>query len=182
MYFWTKIPNWHCPLRHASALEVNFEEVQKENNRGNGKKKVIRQYPNIMHFQCIAQLAMLYSELEKHLQGCQLNVVVNARSWKSACTSIILYMRAWLQDSVPWEHGCGLRHALGSNLSDEMKLRIEQMHAIGLSPVQIMSSQKQEVRDMTMNNQPVTRDTFLLPSDDCNICRKRVAELWENMH
>jgi hypothetical protein len=67
----------------------------------------------------------------------------------------------------------GFRHALGSNLSDEMKLRIEQMHAIGLSLAQIMSQHKQEVRDMAMNNQPVTRDTFLLPSDVRNICRKR---------
>jgi hypothetical protein len=71
----------------------------------------------------------------------------------------------------------GFRHALGSNLSDEMKLRIEQMHAIGFSPAQIMSQHKQKVRDMAMNNQPVTRDTCLLPSDVRNICRKRVEEL-----
>ena len=73
----------------------------------------------------------------------------------------------------------GFRHALGSNLSDEMKLRIEQMHAIDLSPVQIMSQHKQDVRDMAMNNLPVTRDTFLLSSDVRNICRKRAEELWE---
>jgi hypothetical protein len=71
----------------------------------------------------------------------------------------------------------GFRHALGFNLSHEMKLRIEQMHAIGLSPAQIMSQHKQRVRDMAMNNQPVTRDTCLLPSDVHNICRKRVEEL-----
>ena len=57
------------------------------------------------------------------------------------------------------------RHAFDFNLSDEMKLHIEQMHAIRLSPVQIMSHHNEEVRDMAMNNQPVTRDTFLLPSD-----------------
>ena len=73
----------------------------------------------------------------------------------------------------------GFRHALGSNLSDETKLRIEQMHAIGLSLAQIMSQHKQDVRDMAMNNQPATRDTFLLPSDVRNICRKRAEELWE---
>ena len=73
----------------------------------------------------------------------------------------------------------GFHHALGFNLSDEMKLRIEQMHAIGLSPAQIMSQHKQDVRDMTMNNQPVTHDTFLLSSDVRNICKKRAQELWE---
>ena len=71
----------------------------------------------------------------------------------------------------------GFHHALGFNLSDEMKLRIEQMHAIGLSPAQIMSQPKQDVRDMAMNNQPVTRDKFLLPSDVRNVCRKRAEEL-----
>ena len=71
------------------------------------------------------------------------------------------------------------RHALGSNLSYEMKLRTEQMHAIGLSPAQIMSQHKQEVRNMAMNNQPITRDTFLLSSDVRNICRKRAEELWK---
>ena len=52
----------------------------------------------------------------------------------------------------------GFRHAFGSNLSDEMKLRIEQMHAIGLSPAQIISQHKQKIRDMAMTNKqsPVT--------------------------
>ena len=73
----------------------------------------------------------------------------------------------------------GFRHALGFNLSNKIKLHIEQMHAIGLSPAQIMSQHKQEAKDMAMNNQPVTRDTLLLPFNVRNICRKRAEELRE---
>ena len=73
----------------------------------------------------------------------------------------------------------GFRHALGSNISEDMKLRIEQMHALGLSPAQIMSHHKQIVKELAKCNERITRDTFLLPSDVRNICKKRAEELWE---
>lgn len=73
----------------------------------------------------------------------------------------------------------GFRHALGSNIYEEMKLRIEQMHALGLSPAQIMSQHKQNVKELAKFNERVKRDIFLLPSDVRNICKKRAEELWE---
>ena len=73
----------------------------------------------------------------------------------------------------------GFRYALGSGLSEELKLKIAQLHALGLSPTQIMQQHTKEVRDLAMSNGVVTRDTFLLPSDVRNICRKRAEDLWE---
>jgi hypothetical protein len=73
----------------------------------------------------------------------------------------------------------GTRYALGVGLSDELKMKIAQMHAFGLSPAKIMQQHTKEVRELTLSNGVVTRDTFLLPVDVRNICRKRAEELWE---
>ena len=73
----------------------------------------------------------------------------------------------------------GTRYALGAGLSEELKIKIAQMHAFGLSPAQIMQHHTKEVRELAIANGPVTRDTFLLPVDVRNICRKRAEELWE---
>jgi hypothetical protein len=43
---------------------------------------------------------------------------------------------------------------------------------------QIMQQHTKEVRELALTNGPVIRDTFLLPSDVRNICRKRAEELW----
>jgi len=73
----------------------------------------------------------------------------------------------------------GTRYALGAGLSDELKMKIAQMHAFGLSPAQIMQQHTKEVRELALSNGVVTRDTLLLPVDVRNICRKRAEELWE---
>ena len=73
----------------------------------------------------------------------------------------------------------GFCHALGSNFSEDMKLRIEQMHALGLSLAQIMSQHKQIVKELAKCNEWVTKGFFLLPSDVRNICKKRAEGLWE---
>ena len=75
----------------------------------------------------------------------------------------------------------GFRHALGSNIYEDMKVRIEQMHALGLSPAQIMSQHKQNVKELAKCNERVTKNIFLLPSNVRNICKKIVEELWENI-
>jgi len=72
----------------------------------------------------------------------------------------------------------GFRYALGAGISEEMKDKIAKMHAFGLSPAQIMQQHTKEVRELALANGPVTRDTFLLPSDVRNIVRKRAEELW----
>ena len=73
----------------------------------------------------------------------------------------------------------GFRYALGSGLSKELKLKIAQLYAFGLSPSQIMQPHTAEVRELAMSNGVVTRDTFLLPNDVRNICRTRAEDLWE---
>ena len=72
----------------------------------------------------------------------------------------------------------GFRYALGAGISEDMKFKIAKMHAFGLSPAQIMQQHTKEVRELALANGPVTRDTFLLPSDVRNIVRKRAEELW----
>ena len=72
----------------------------------------------------------------------------------------------------------GFRYALGAGISEDMKYKIAKMHAFGLSPAQIMQQHTKEVRELALSNGPVTRDTFLLPTDVRNICRKRAEELW----
>lgn len=71
----------------------------------------------------------------------------------------------------------GFRYALGAGISEDMKFKIAKMHAFGLSPAQIMQQHTKEVRELALANGPVTRDTFLLPSDVRNIVRKRAEEL-----
>jgi hypothetical protein len=76
----------------------------------------------------------------------------------------------------------GFRYALRAGISEEMKQKIAQMHAYGLSPAQsaqIMQHHTKEVRELAVSNGLVSRDTFLLPSDVRNICRKREEDLWE---
>ena len=72
----------------------------------------------------------------------------------------------------------GFRYALGVGLSEEVKLKIAQMHAYRLSPAQIMQQHTKEVWELAVSNGLVTCDTFLLPLDVRNICCKRAEELW----
>ena len=72
----------------------------------------------------------------------------------------------------------GFRYTLGDGISQDMKYKIAKMHAFGLSPAQIMQQHTKEVRELALSNGPVTRDTFLLPSDVRNVVRKRAEELW----
>ena len=72
----------------------------------------------------------------------------------------------------------GFWHVLGVGISEDMKHKISQMHAFGLSPAQIMQQHTKEVRDLALVNGTVTRDAFLLPSNVRNICCKSAEELW----
>ena len=72
----------------------------------------------------------------------------------------------------------GFRYALGAGISEDMKCKITKMHVLGLSPAQIMQQHTKEVNELALANGPATRDTFLLPTDVRNVCRKRAEELW----
>ena len=54
----------------------------------------------------------------------------------------------------------GTRYALGAGLSEELKMKIAQMHAFGLSPAQIMQQHTKDVRELALSDDVVTRDTF----------------------
>ncbi len=43
----------------------------------------------------------------------------------------------------------------------------------GLSPTQIMAQHKVYVKEQALRNEPVTCDTFFLPSDVWNLAKKR---------
>jgi hypothetical protein len=75
----------------------------------------------------------------------------------------------------------GFRYALGFGLSKELKFRIAQMHAFGLSPTQILQQYTKEIRQLALSNEVVTRNTFLLPSNVRDNCRKWVKELCEKI-
>ena len=72
----------------------------------------------------------------------------------------------------------GFRYALGVGISEDMKHKIAQMHVFRLSPAQIMQEHTKEVKNLALATGNVTCNTFLLPSDVRNICRKRAKELW----
>ena len=50
---------------------------------------------------------------------------------------------------------------LGSNIFEDMKLRIEQMHALELSPTQIMSQHEQNVKELAKCNERLIMDIFV---------------------
>ena len=71
------------------------------------------------------------------------------------------------------------QYALGVGISEDMKHKIAQMHSFGLSHAQIMQQHTKEIiKDLALANDIVTHDTFLLPSNVRNICRKCAEELW----
>ena len=115
-------------------------------------------------------------------QGCQCYFLAK-KPYLDHSLSLLIYENAEHMNATGKHcHGTmvgGFRYALGASLSNEMKQTIAQMHAYGLSPVQIMQQHTKEVRDLVVPNGLVTRDTFLLPSDVRNICRKRAEDLWE---
>ncbi len=47
----------------------------------------------------------------------------------------------------------------------------------GLSPTQIMAQPKAYVKEQALRNEPITCDTFVLPSNMWNLANKKVDEL-----
>jgi hypothetical protein len=73
----------------------------------------------------------------------------------------------------------GYQHALGSQLSDAMKAHLMQLLRQWLSHAQIMTHHKSYVKEQAQRNEPITCDTFVLPSNVRNLAKKRVDELWQ---
>lgn len=66
-----------------------------------------------------------------------------------------------------------------SRLFEELKLKISQTRAFGLSTTKIMQQHTKEDIELAVSNTVVTHDTFLLSSDIQNICYKQAKEFWE---
>jgi hypothetical protein len=56
----------------------------------------------------------------------------------------------------------GYGHALGSQLSNAMKTHLMQLIRQGLSHAQFMTCHKSYVKEQAQQNEPITRDTFVL--------------------
>ncbi len=49
----------------------------------------------------------------------------------------------------------------------------------GIFPTQVMAHHKAYVKEKALNNKLVTHDTFVFPSDERNLVKKRIDELWQ---
>ncbi len=73
----------------------------------------------------------------------------------------------------------GYWHALGSQLSNSMKAHLKGLLWQGLFLAQVMTHHKAYVRKKVLKNEPITQDTFVLPSNVKNLSRKKVDDLWQ---
>ena len=71
------------------------------------------------------------------------------------------------------------RVGLSGRLSTAIKLWIADTLRSGKSPAQVMVEHKFVVMQGALDNLHATRDTFIMPSDVCNIANKLAKELWE---
>jgi hypothetical protein len=58
-----------------------------------------------------------------------------------------------------------------------MKAHLMGLVRQGLSPTQIMAQPKAYVKEQALRNEPITCDTFVLPSNMWNLANKKVDEL-----
>lgn len=70
-------------------------------------------------------------------------------------------------------------YALRTRLSEDIMWKIAHMHALRLSPFQIMGQHTKEVSELSMSNGVVVYDTFVSFVDMHNVCCKCAKELQE---
>jgi hypothetical protein len=58
-----------------------------------------------------------------------------------------------------------------------MKTHLMKLLSQGFSSAQIMAHHKEYVKKKVLKNEPITRDTFILPFDVRNLSRKRIDEI-----
>lgn len=73
----------------------------------------------------------------------------------------------------------GFKHSLGARLSWRTRSWIRSMLAQGFSPAQVMAFHKKEAWECAKDNMPCSRDTFIMPDDVYNLCKKRATQLWQ---
>ena len=115
-------------------------------------------------------------------RGCQCNFVAKQLMVdETLCTIQFHCMDHYNREGKPC-HGedfGGQRAGLSGRLSHATKQWIMDTLRSGKSPAQVMAEHKTEVMRLAENNIPVSRDTFIMPSDVYNIANKLAKELWE---
>jgi hypothetical protein len=71
------------------------------------------------------------------------------------------------------------RYSLGARLSWRTRNWIRSMLGQGFSPAQVMAFHKKEVWECAMENMTSSKDTFIMPDDVYNLCKKRATQLWQ---
>jgi hypothetical protein len=64
-------------------------------------------------------------------------------------------------------------------LSNNIKAHLTRFLWQGLSLAQVMAHHKKYVRKKVLKNEPITRDTFVLPFNVKNLSKKIIDELWQ---
>ena len=115
-------------------------------------------------------------------RGCQCNFVAKQLLLdESLCTIHFHCMTHTNKDGKPC-HGTefgGQRAGLSGRLSMTTKQWIADTLRSGKSLAQVIAEHKSVVMQGALNNLPATRDTFIIPTDVCNIANKLAKELWE---
>ena len=169
-------------------MQALLKSTQKKNKQVMKKKRGKKVVPEYDSFPMTTSTRPKTTRIGKTLagysvkRGCQ-RCFVAKKPYLDHELCLLIYENAEHMNAIGEHcHGTmvgGFRYALGAGISEEMKLKIAEMHAYGLSPAQILQQHTKNVRELAVSNGLVTRDTFLLPSDIKNICRKRAEDLWE---
>jgi len=113
-------------------------------------------------------------------RGCQWSVIVKQPYLDNNLYQIIYYQTKHVNKEEERYHRStvgGFRHAMSSNLSDDTKRCLSTILNLKLSPYQVMAQHKVDVREMTILNIFVTRDTLVMCHDVHNLSNKRATEL-----
>jgi hypothetical protein len=73
---------------------------------------------------------------------------------------------------MPWDLNC-------HDMSIGMKAHLMGLIRQGISPTQVMAHHKAYVKEKALNNEHVSHDTFVLPSNIKNLAKKKTNELWQ---
>ena len=170
----------NCGTRNANTAEIHTEKNEEEHPYPKEKrgKKVILEYDSFpVNKTSVAKVKCIGKTLAGNSikRGCQRTFVAKQPYLDGALCVLIYENTEHLNTHGELCHGTmvsGTRYALGVGLSSELKMKIAQMHAFGLSPAQIMQQYTKEVRELALSNGVVIRDTFFVAGG----CEERLSK------
>jgi hypothetical protein len=164
----------------STEQKQKHHQVNKTTSKKNGKKALL-EFPESSHQAqqktCISKT--MFGMSIKH--GCQRAFIAKQPYLdQNLCQLIYLSVEHKNKEGEVC-HGkdVGYWHALGSQLSNGIKVHLMGLLRQGLSLTQVMSHHKAHVREMALKNEHVTGDTFVLLSNVRNLAKKQVDELWQ---